>query len=46
MKKVGKVVDVNISDKKGVVKRPIEKEYLLRILDWKGMPTAASGIDR
>ncbi len=36
MKKVGKVVDVNISDKKGVVKRPIEKGVFIEDFGLKG----------
>jgi MOSC domain-containing protein YiiM len=36
MKKVGKVVDVNISDKKGVVKRPIEKGVFIEDFGLEG----------
>ncbi len=36
MKKVGKVVDVNISDKKGVVKRPIETGVFIEDFGLKG----------
>lgn len=36
MKKFGKVVDVNISDKKGVVKRPIEKGVFIEDFGLEG----------
>lgn len=36
MKKVGKVVDVNISDKKGVVKKPIDKGVFIEDFGLEG----------
>ena len=36
MKKIGKVLDINISEKKGVVKKPIEEGVFIEDFGLKG----------